>query len=161
MENDKLQEKQQDTRNFADKWLNNIFEVLMRIEDYERLAKNGCITILDYVQNPDLDLAVIQERNYQLFMTEVEIILNDIKHFVNKKEMLKLIIKFNLIKSIEKDVNGFLDVRVNYIAHTSENVLKPEYYNIHSLISELRGLLVTCLLEFINPKINFQTEKRF
>lgn len=160
MEKENTQEKPQDSRNFADKWLNNIFEVLMRIEDYERLAKNGCVTLLDYVQNPQLDLALIQNKNYELFMTEVEVLLNNVKYFVNKKDFLVLLLKFKVIKDIERSVDGFLDLLRDEVAHEEWNVLKPEFVKIHPLMSDLRGMIVKTLFEFINPKFNVKGEEK-
>jgi len=147
-----IQEKSQDGLNFADKWLNNVFEVLMRIEDYERLAKNGCVNLQDYVQNPQLDLVLVQSKNYSLFMTEVLILLNDIKYFVNKKDFLMLLLKFEKIKKLEESVGGFLDLMRNNVTHEEWNTLKPEFVKIHPLMSDLRGMIVKTLFDFINPK---------
>lgn len=161
METEFLEKKEKsDSRNFADKWLNNIYEILMKIEDYERLAKNGCQDLLDYVQNSNLDLALIQEKNYQLFMTEVEILLNDIKHFVDKNEFLRLILKFNLIRKIEYDHEGFIDNRTNSVTRDYINILKPEFSIVHPLMSSLRGLLIKALFEFIKPTIKVKGEDR-
>jgi len=158
MENNEPQEKT-DTRTFSDKWLENIFQVLMRLEDYERLSKNGCVTIMDYVQNTNLDLAVVQEKNYDLFMTEVEIVLNDTKPFIDKKTYLSLFLTFKNIKSKEIEVDGFLAVHRDEVRGLQENYLKKEFYYILPLLTDLRGKLVVALLGFINPKLNLAKDK--
>jgi len=157
---DVLNQKLQDGRNFSDKWLNNIFEILMRVEEYERLAKNGCVNLIDYVQNPNLDFALIQEKNYQLFMTEVELLLNNIKHFINREDFLLLLLINIKVKKAEEDSGGFLATNIDSVSHRNNNVLKPEYYNIIPIMSELRGLIVKSLLTFINPKLKPKSEER-
>jgi len=149
---------QEDTRSFADKWLNNVFETLMKLEDYERLLKNGCSDIMDFVQNKELDLAIVQEKNYQLFMTEIEIILNDINHFIDKKEYLSLLIKFKIIRSKENEANGFLRFNKDLDGYTGNYILKGEFYEIIPYISNLRGMVVTSLLGFYNPKFQKNTD---
>lgn len=149
-------QQQEDTRHFSDKWLDNIFDVLMRIEEYERLAKNGCRNLSDYLENPQIDLAVTQEKNYQFFMTEIQILLNDIKFFIKRENYLKISLKFNSIRKKEKEVGGFLLTFRNYVNQTSKNSIREEFSFVLPLLSELRGMLIQSLFEFINPKINIK-----
>lgn len=150
----------QDTRTFTDKWFHNVFETLMRIESYERLMKNGCVSLLDYLENKNLNLVIIQEKNYSFLMTEIEILLNNIKAFINADKFLKMSMKIKRIRNIEKLSNGFLSSQTNVVLHTMDNFLKPDFYIIIPLVSELRGLLIASLLSFINP-ITKKKEKGF
>ena len=159
MSEEKNNQEEKDTRNFADKWMDHIFEVLMRIEDYERLAKNGCSTLMEYIQNPDLDIATIQEKNYQLFMTEVSILMGDVRNFIDKNDYLVLFLRFKEIKDVEHSSHGFLDVKQDFVANTSYVDLKKEFYPILDLLSELRNILVKSLLIFLNPEIKSKTEE--
>jgi len=158
MENNNQDYEKKDVRNFSDKWMDHLFEVMMRIEDYERLARNGCSTLIDYVQNQNLDLAIIQEKNYQLFMTECSILMGDVKNFIDKKDYLELFLRFKEIKDKENSINGFLEMRQDHIANTSESYLKREFYQIIDLLSDFRNALVRSLLIFLNPEIKTKKE---
>jgi len=112
---------------------------------------------MDFLEDKQIDLAVVQEKNYQLFITELEIILNDIKQFADKKELLKINILFKMVKQKENEAQGFLDFKRNIDGQTEYYQLKQEFYNVMPILSDLRGLVLKSLLDFINP--NFQQSK--
>jgi len=150
MEEDNINQK-----NITDKWLDNIYEILMRLEGYERLAKEGCNSLMEYLQsiaqNPNIDLATIQKKNYDMFITEFEILLNNIKHLVDKTIFLKMQIKLYRLIKTEKEVGGFLEKRFDMLQHSEWSVLKPEFYSALRQISELRGIAVSSLWKMLSP----------
>jgi len=150
MEEDNINQK-----NITDKWLDNIYEILMRLEGYERLAKEGCNSIIEYLQsiaqNPNIDLATIQKKNYDMFITEFEVLLNNIQHLVDKTIFLKMQIKLYRLIKTEKEVGGFLEKRFDMLQHTEWSVLKPEFYSALRQISELRGIAVSSLWKMLSP----------
>jgi len=157
MEEDNINQK-----NITDKWLDNVYEILMRLEGYERLAKEGCNSLMEYLQsiaqNPNIDLATLQKKNYDMFITEFEVLLNNIKHLVDNKTFLKMRIKLSSLITYEDEVDGFLDMRVDMLQHREWYVLKPEFYNAQRQMSELRGLAVNSLWKLLSPnaKENFE-----
>lgn len=146
-----MEEEMSSNKNITDKWLDNIFETLMRLEGYERLAKEGCNSILEYVQVQNLDLATIQHKNYEMFISEFEIILNNTRHLIDKKTYLQITLKLNALKNFEQEVGGFLDVKFNQMQHTEHCVLKQEFYFAENEISKLRGILVSSLWKYLSP----------
>lgn len=142
-------------KNINDKWLDNIYEILIRLEGYERLANEGCNSLMEYLQsiaqNPNIDFATLQKKNYDMFITEFEILLNNVRHLVDSKTFLKMRIKLNSLIASEDEAGGFLDMRVDMIQHTEWYVLKPEFYNAQRQISELRGLAVNSLWKLLSP----------
>ena len=160
MENNQQEQKQEDQRNIAEKNLDHNFEILLRIEDYMRMAMNGCITLMDYVQDPNLDFAVVQEKNYQLFMMEAITLLHNVEDMIKKEDYLKIKLKMMVISNKEKDVGCFLDVQVDEVAHMSINILKNEFEYIKKDMSELRGLFVKAMFPFLDPTIKKKKESK-
>lgn len=146
-----MESNQGTEKNITDKWLDNIFESLMRLEGYERMLKEGCESVLEYVQNPNLNLADIQYKNFSLFMTEVEIILEDTKHLIDKTKYLNIALLFEMIKKSENDVEGFLFTQYDMVAHNQWSALKPEFEIAKKRISKLRGMLVSSLWKLLSP----------
>ena len=138
-------------KNITDKWLDNIFECLMRLEQYERLLKEGCESILDYVQNPNLNLADIQYKNYNLFITEAEILLEDTKHLIAKDKFLSISLLLKWIKNYEVDKDGLIKRVNDFVQHEYWNELKPEFSLVLPKISKLRGLFVSSLWKLLSP----------
>jgi len=146
MENDISSEK-----TINDKWLENIFESLMRLEGFERLMRNGCQNLLEYIQNGNINLADVQYKNYQLFITETEILIQDTRHLIDKNKFLQISLLLGLIKNYEREVEGFLKTNYNDLTHSQTNELKLEFLNIFSKVSKLRGLFVSSLWKLLSP----------
>lgn len=140
-------------KNITDKWLDNIFEILMRLEGFERLAKEGCVSVLDYVQNPSIqiDMAQIQKKNYDLFIAEFIVLLNNARHLIDAKDCLKMQLKLNALSDFENEIGGLLETRSNMLQNREWFVLKPEFDYAVSEISSLRGLAVTSLWKVLSP----------
>ncbi len=147
-------------KNITDKWLDNVFEILMRLEGYERLAKEGCSSLIEYVQNPQIqiDMAQIQKKNYDFFITEFEVLLNNIRHLIDAKTYLKMQIKLNHLFQFENNVGGFLELKVDMMQHKEWYVLSPEFYDALRDMSLLRGIAVSSLWKMLSPnaKENFE-----
>lgn len=146
-----MENSESSQKNITDKWLDNIFECLMRLEQYERLMKEGCESILEYVQNPNINLADIQYKNYNLFITEAEILFEDTKHLIAKDKFLNISILLNWIKNYDCDKGGLLKRVDDHIAHEHWNELKPEFSNVIPQVSRLRGLFVSSLWKLLSP----------
>ena len=146
-----MENSESSQKNITDKWLDNIFESLMRLESYERLMKEGCEGILEYVQNPNINLADIQYKNYTLFITEAEILIEDTKHLIDKKRFLDITLLLNWIKNYEEEVDGFLERKYDMLQHQEWNEIKPEFRIIFSRVSKLRGMFVSSLWKLLSP----------
>jgi len=146
-----MENSESSQKNITDKWLDNIFECLMRLEHYERLLKEGCESIIEYVQNPNLCLADVQYKNYNLFIAEVEILMEDTRHLIDKEKFLNISLLLNYIKKYEDDVGGFIETKYDMVEHTQNNQMKFEFSNILPKISKLRGLFVSSLWKLLSP----------
>ena len=135
-----------------EKFLDNLSNSLLRLEEYERLMWEGCNSLLDYVQNPTLNLASIKYKNYRLFIVEFQIILNNWRKQIDKKTYLDLHMGLKKVLDIEKEAKGFLKEETHQQHHTTKNTLKPKFYTVRIRLSSLRAILIESLWSILTPK---------
>lgn len=77
-----LMEEFTQSANINEKWLNNIYENIKKLEDYERLVREGCLSLLDYVQIPlhsrPVIIGLTQFKNLRFMITEFKLLLADL-----------------------------------------------------------------------------------
>ena len=94
-----------ETTNINLDWLNNICSELKTIQDIERMAREGCRNLMEYLQIPmesqNVMMADTQYKNIRFFALELDILISNlapvIKDDVNKYEQQ--------LKSISKNIN--------------------------------------------------------
>ena len=68
--------------NINEKWLVNIYENIKKLEDYERLVREGCSSLLDYVKIPlnnrSSVIGLTQFKNLRFMITEFKLLLADL-----------------------------------------------------------------------------------
>ena len=95
-------ENEFDSININIEWLNNIYGELRIIQDIERLAREGCKNLMEYMQTPinsqRLVLADVQYKNMRFFALELDILIRNLAPIIPKK-----------IDSYVKRLNPILD----------------------------------------------------
>ena len=70
-------------------WLNNIYDELRTIQDIERLAREGCRNLMEYMQTPinsqRLVLADVQYKNMRFFALELDILIRNLAPVIPEK----------------------------------------------------------------------------
>jgi len=70
-------------------WLNNIFEELKLIQDLERLSREGCRNLMEYLQIPiesqKLVMADVQYKNMRFFALELDLLIKNLSPIIPEK----------------------------------------------------------------------------
>lgn len=78
--------------NINEKWLDNIYENIKKIEEYERLVREGCASLLDYVQIPLKSRPVVvgltQFKTLRFLLTEFTLLLADLTPVLEDKSKI-------------------------------------------------------------------------
>ncbi len=138
-------------KNISDKWLDNIFNILKRLEESEKLAREGCLTILEYVQIPEKSLPLIQYKNYTLFLTDFQLLINNCQQMIGKKDYDLFIKNLKGLKELESKCKCFLGVKKDHIKRTETYYLKPMFHRSIDIIGKMRRDLITNLWKILSP----------
>jgi len=78
-----------ETSNINSLWLQNIYENLKNLESMERLAYEGCNSVLEYAQIPyeyrPIQIADIQYKNLKSIISEMRLLLTDLTPTIDSK----------------------------------------------------------------------------
>lgn len=134
-----------------DKWLDNIYNILLRLENSDKLASEGCMSIIDFVESPQQFLPLIQYKNYSIFLTDFEILINNSQKIIGNKKYKEFVRNINTLRELEKNVGGFLVVNSKNISRTKKYYLKPIFNHAIKIISKMRRDIVSCLWKVLSP----------
>ena len=139
--------------NITGLWHKNLYTSLERLQDLERICRDGGVDIVEYLQVDPRRLPEIKFVHLKMMVTEIGILITnarkkiDEKFYTNAKKHLKK------IKTIV-DLNPtlvFTRVR-DEGRHTVIRELSPLYYEILGVLSKIRGKLVTQLSDVLYGK---------
>lgn len=98
--------------NINSQWLQNIFENLKKIEEFERLAREGCTSILDYLQYPQdirrVIIADIQYKNLKLIINEMKLVIPDLSPVIAQDKVKELRNKLSDLSKFTNDRRLFV-----------------------------------------------------
>ncbi len=134
-----------------DKWLDNIYNILLRLENSDKLASEGCLSIIEFVQSPQQFLPLVQYRNYSIFLTDFEILINNTKNIIGDTKYKAFAKNIQTLRDLEKRVNGFLVVNSKNINRIKKYYLRPVFSEATKIISNMRRDIVSCLWKVLSP----------
>ena len=128
--------------NINQKWLENIYENIKNIEEHERLAKEGCESLMVYFGIPQdtrqIVLGDIQFKNLSFFLTEFHLLISDLTPVLNDKDVEYF---RETIKKIEKGLKTeqlFINKVYDRSRKLKETKLTPFFYETLNFLGELK-----------------------
>ena len=71
-------------------WLNNIYKQLMRIQEFEKISREGCSSLIEYLQIPfeyqGIMIPDAMYKNMRFFALELDILIDNIIPDLNKED---------------------------------------------------------------------------
>lgn len=125
--------------NINEKWLNNIYENIKNLENYERLVREGCQSLLDFMNIPLKDRAVVigltQFKNLRFLITEFNLLLADLTPIIQNSDKYDKIL--NNIEKALKNEKLFIKSRIDINNQITE--VKPTEF-FYQTLDALHGL---------------------
>ena len=152
-----------DSGNINALWLENIYENLKNLEKMERIAREGCSSVFEYLQYSPQDRKVmvgdIQYRNLSLMFTEFELLLTDLVPVVNgeKHEFYLRIIK--PFQKIIKHRDMFVSERKLLNGSISATVTTDEFWKVLDVLSDLRRDIIKEISPILYVKEDVKKKK--
>lgn len=139
-----------DAANINSKWIENIYENIKKIEEFERLAREGCTSIFDYVQIPMNDrnmfLVEIQYKNLKLLLNEFILVIPDINPVIGETEsgeFMQLLEKLSKVMEDKKNIIRYFRSDVQNKITDAE--LTDSFYTMLKILHDLRVKLILVL----------------
>lgn len=128
--------------NINDKWLLNVYENIKRLEEFERMIREGCSSILDFLQIPLHKRAVVigsaQYKNLRFFITEFRLLMADLTPILDKD---RVAVFEKTISHIEKALDSDR-LFVKSIYDLNHNVIEtkptPFFYETLNILHNLK-----------------------
>lgn len=134
-----------ETTNINLRWLTNIYEQIINIEQMERMCREGCSSLIDYLQIPPdqrgLVLPDAQYKTLRFLVLEMDLLINNLAPILAEKtELYK--------KRIEK-VLEIVDNRTMFLKpiYSSEKVLS--YFQVLDLLPKTISYLSSVVSDLI------------
>lgn len=142
-------------KDISTQWLNEIYESLRRIRDMERLMREGCNDILEYVnlvgQHQEAALVEVQLKNMSLLLSELDMFIGIIKVILPSEQYksFKTKIKINSqsfnqgITQSSKEVILPYQIIFNQPKKQQQRILTKLFYIISTNLSQLISDLIS------------------
>lgn len=136
-------ENEFEATNINSLWLMNVFENLKNLERMQRLAKEGCSSVMEYLSLPiaekELIIADVQYKNLRFIVGEIDLLLTDLTPVIEEKKIEKF--RENLSKVVQIMNNRKLFVHEPYSQSKKQIItrnLRPLFYDTLQYLTQLK-----------------------
>lgn len=139
--------------NITDLWNKNLYESLQKLQDFERIIRDGGTSITEYLQIPQDRIPEIQFQHLRMMISEMGILLANSKARIKKTFFLKAKVQLKQMKKTT-DLNPqeiFIPI-LNQQNHSTNYYLSDTFYNFVSILTQMREEIVTELSDILFGK---------
>lgn len=148
MENERLQ-----SGNINALWIDNIYQNLKNLENMERLANEGCLSILEYASIPigqnKIVLGDLQYKNLRMMVSEFDLLITDLTPVIEEKDITLFINEINNIKKVINNRKLFVKESTSHRNIMMSSEITPFFNETliylrdlkRKLIKQIEGLL--------------------
>lgn len=145
--------------NITSLWNKNLFESLQRLQDFERICRDGAVSIVEYLNITPQRMPEIQFQYLKMMVTEIGILLGNARARITKGFFLKAKVQLKQIKNIvDLDPQRIFIPSVNQQNHTTTFYLSEEFYTFLTLLTQIREGIVTELGDILYGKGEVKVE---
>lgn len=128
--------------NINAKWLENIYENIQKLEQYERLMREGCTSLLDYFQIPenrrDIIIGDVQFKNLRFYVTEFNLLLSDLSPILDDQKSIEFRL---LLEQIQRACNSrrlFIKDIFSSTRELRKSVPTPVFFSTINILTKLK-----------------------
>lgn len=140
------QDGERSLKDISNQWINLVFKSLENLERYEKLMREGCKDLLDYVQLTKIQLLDAQIKNVSFMISEISILLENVKPILEKKDYIQMSVS---LKNIRKEYPDSYEIIIDEMFKTKIPMFKPNFYKLQESLSRLRSQIVSSLSKIL------------
>jgi hypothetical protein len=141
--------------NITGLWHKDIYDSIRKIQDYERICRDGAVGIMEYLQVPHDRLAEMQFQFLRTMATELNILMGNVKVLLSEHFFIMTTSKIKtILHNIDRTPMMFISVTVNQQSHTTSAHITENYILTLREISRIREELVVHLTSILFGKPN-------
>lgn len=137
-----MENQEFDSTNINTLWLNNIYENLKNLEQMERITREGCSSIMDYLQIPQEQRGHVigdtQYKNLRFIVTEINLLLTDLTPVMNKTKIEEFRQMLNKIEDVIHIRYLFLEEPTYTSNRIKTSTLKPFFWETLGFLMKMR-----------------------
>jgi hypothetical protein len=139
--------------NITSLWNKNLLESLLKLQDFERIIRDGSTSITEYLQISQDRVPEIQFQHLRMMISEMGILLSNIKRRINKAFFLKAKVQLKQMKKvIDLDPQDIFIPLLNQQNHTTNYYLSETFYNYLAVLTQMREEIVSELADILFGK---------
>lgn len=143
--------------NITDLWNKNLFDSLQRLQDFERICRDGAVSIGEYLNISPQRLPEIQFQYLKMMVSELGILLGNAKARIGKTFFLKAKVQLRSMKKIvDMEPQLLLVSSTNQQTHATQNYLSNNFYSFLFNLTQIREGIIDELRDIL---FGSQTEK--
>lgn len=136
-----------ESTNINSKWLENIYENIKNLEALERVAREGCASLIDYLKIPydmrPIEIGEAMYKTLKFMVTELGLLIDDLKPILQDK-CDKYKEKLDGLKSILNKRNRFI-IDITSARNNRAVSVKPTpyFYETLDIITEIKVEIIS------------------
>jgi len=139
--------------NITGLWLKNLFDSLEKLQDFERICREGALSLMEYLQIPESKRAEVQFQNLKMMITETGILLVNAKAKLDKTFYLQSQLKIRQMKElVDLNHDKIFIPFINQQSGTMVHNLSEGYFKILMELTQIRGEIVKELSDILYGK---------
>ena len=153
------QEQQIQEVNITSLWNKNLFESLQRLQDFERICRDGAVSITEYLNISPQRMPEIQFQYLRMMITELGILLANARVRISKGFFLKAKVQLKQMKNvIDLDPQSIFIPSINQQSHSTTYNLSEEFYTLLSISTQIRDGIIGELGDILYGKAEEKVE---
>lgn len=144
------EEKNLQEVNITALWNQNLYESIQRLQDFERICRDGGVSIGEYLNLSPSRLPEIQFQYLKMMVSELGILLGNARARLSKEFSLRSRIQLRKIKNvIDLNPEVIFFSSVNQQSHSSQSYLSEEFYTYLSDLTVIREGIIKELQDIL------------
>jgi len=145
--------------NITDLWHKNLYESIQRLQDFERICRDGAVSIMEYLNITSDRMTEIQFQYLRMMVSEMGILLGNARARIGKPFFLRAKIQLKQMKgTLDMNPEDIFIPSINQQTHQTTYYLSEEFYTFLSNITQLREEIVAELGDILYGKTTEKVE---